>query len=256
MPPHKRKPQNGILVMLALAGAALLSGCAGLADTDDVNRAPRAALDADKTQGWTGDDFTFDAQASSDPDGNVTSWRFDFGDGTRYTASDEDAARVKHAYAAGGEYVVTVQVVDDGTQDGLEEKADEASVRVAVDERVAVAAQVVKTQPLNTSSSRQSIAFDGNVGADLARINVSVQSLLPAGGSEVRLRLLDPTGAVLAERTTSLPDGQAKDVAFDAPLDDRGEHTLEVVAESGSIRVTGDLEVLYSEDVDSAESQA
>lgn len=256
MAPHKNRKTAKAGLVLALVGAALLSGCAGLGGTDEANRAPRAALDADRTEGWTGDEFTFDAQASTDDDGNITSWEFDFGDGTRQTVTEEDAARVKHAYLEGGEYVVTVTVVDDGTHDGLEEKSDEASVRVAVDQRHPVAAQVLKA-PLNTSAgSRMAIPFDADDGADRARVNVSVQSNLPAGASEVRLRLLDPDGDVLEEQTVTLPDSDAKDVEFEAMLTDDGNHTLEVVAESGSASVAGDLEVYYSDDQDPIQDEA
>jgi PKD repeat protein len=249
MAPHKRKTQAGIL--LALVGAALLSGCAGLGGSDDGNRAPRADLDADKTEGWTGDEFTFDAQGSTDDDGNITSYEFDFGDGIRETVTDEDAARVKHTYLEGGEYVVTVKVVDDGTHDGLEEKSDEDSVRVAVDQRTPVAAHVVKAEPLNsTAASRRVIGFDADDGADRARVNVSVQNSLLAGASEVRLRLLDADGDVLEEQTVTVTDTQAKDVEFDAMLTDDGNHTLEIVAQSGAASVTGDLEVYYSDDQD------
>jgi PKD repeat protein len=250
MAPHNRKPKAGLFV-LALVGAALLSGCAGLGGTDEGNRAPRADLDADKTEGWTGDEFTFDAQGSTDDDGNITSWEFDFGDGTHETVTDDDAARVKHTYLEGGEYKVTVTVVDDGTHDGLEEKSDEDSIRVAVDERYPVASQVVKAAPLNNSAgSRMAIPFDADDGADRAHVNVSVQNTLVAGSSEVRVRVLDADGDVLDEETVTLPDADAKDVEFDTMLLDDGNHTLEIVAESGAASVTGELEVYYSDDQD------
>lgn len=254
-----RRKRVGILAVLALVGAALLSGCAGLGDDDDGNRAPRAEIDADKTEGWVGDEFTFDAQSSSDPDGNLTSWEFDFGDGTKQTVTEEDAARVKHVYADGGEYLVTVRVVDDGAEDGLEMKDDEDSIHIAVDERLPVVAQVVRAEPLNTTAgSIMTLDFDAEDGADRARVNVTVQNLLVAGASEVRLRLLDPAGNVLEEQSVDLPDSQSKEVEFDALLSSLGNHTLEIVAESGSARVTGDLEVYYSDkpDLDEAELES
>lgn len=255
------RKRAGVLAVLALVGAALLSGCAGMGNDDDgdANRAPRAEIDADKTKGQTGEEFTFDAQSSSDPDGNITSWEFDFGDGTRETVTDDDAARVKHTYLEGGEYVVTVKVVDDGTQDGLGELSDEDEVHIAVDETSAVAAQVVRAEPVNTTAgSRMPVAFDVNDGADRAQVNVTVQNALLVGASEVRLRLLDPSGDVLEEQTVNLPDTQPKEIEFDSLLTDVGDHTLEVTALSGSARVTGDIEVVYSDapDLDKAEAES
>lgn len=258
MAPTNRK--KTALVLVTLVGAALLSGCAGLGGSDDGNRAPRAELDADKATGQTGEEFTFDAQSSMDPDGNITSWEFDFGDGSpKQTVTDEDAARVKHTYLEGGEYIVTVKVVDDGTHDGLGELSDEDSVHVAVDETSAVAAQVVRAQPVNTTAgSRMPVPFGVNDGADRATVNVTAQNALLVGASEVRLRLLDPSGKVLEEEVVSLPDTQPKDVEFDAVLESLGNHTLEVVAISGSARVSGELEVVYSDvaDLDKAKADA
>lgn len=255
MAPNNRKKTT--LLVLTLVGAALLSGCAGLGGTDGGNRAPRAEIDADKATGTTGEEFTFDAQASTDPDGNITSWEFDFGDGTKETVTDEDAARVKHTYLEGGEYIVTVKVIDDGTHDGLGELSDEDSVHIAVDETTAVAAQVVRAEPVNTTAgSRMPVPFGVNDGADRATVNVTVQNGLVVGASEVRLRLLDPSGKVLEEEVVSLPDTQPKDVEFDTVLESLGNHTLEVVAVSGSARVTGELEVVYSDVADLDEAKA
>ncbi|MHB1262641.1 MAG: PKD domain-containing protein [Thermoplasmatota archaeon] len=260
-PPRKgpARKRAGVLAVLALVGAALLSGCAGLGGSDEGNRAPRAEIDADKATGQTGDEFTFDAQSSMDPDGNLTSWEFDFGDGSpKETVTDEDAARVKHTYLEGGEYIVTVKVIDDGTHDGLGELSDEDSVHVAVDETSRVAAQVVRAEPVNTTAgSRMPVPFGVNDGADRATVNVTVQNALVVGASEVRLRLLDPSGKVLEEEVVSLPDTQPKDVEFDTMLESLGNHTLEVVAVSGSARVTGELEVVYSDvaDLDKAKAE-
>jgi PKD repeat protein len=256
MAPHKRKTAG--ILMLALVGAALLSGCAGLGDSEEGNRAPDAELDAAKTEGYAGDEFTFDAQSSEDSDGEVTEWRFDFGDGTQMTVNDEDAARVKHVYDEGGEYIATVTVVDDGTGDGLGEKTDEDAVHIAVDDRFPVAATVVKA-PTGDAGSMIEIPFEVREGADRAKANLTLQNTLPAGSSVVKLRLHDPDGNVIEEESYTLDDADPKDVEFDSLLaGDIGNHTLEVIADSGAARVTGELMVIYSEtpDVDKVQDQA
>jgi PKD repeat protein len=250
MAPHNRKTPTGTLMVLALVGAALLAGCAGLGNSnDDGNRAPTAQLQSDKDSGNVGDAFTFDGQGSKDTDGNVTSWRFDFGDGSNASVETADAARVKHAYTHGGDFVVTLTVVDDGTHDGLERKSDSDTVRVSVDQRFPVAATVVKT-PLNDSAAaRMAMPFRAYDGADKAVANLTLQSTLLTGASEVRVRILDPAGKVLQERTVVLNDTTPKALSIEAPLSDTGNHTFEVLAQSGAARVTGDLQVVYSETV-------
>ena len=51
---------------------------------------------------------SFDGRGSSDPDGEITSYEWDFGDGS--TAS---GATVQHTYASDGIYTVTLNVTDD-----------------------------------------------------------------------------------------------------------------------------------------------
>ena len=55
-----------------------------------------------------GESVLFDGSASSDPDGSIVAYQWDFGDG--YTASD---VITTHAFAAAGTYTVTLTVTDD-----------------------------------------------------------------------------------------------------------------------------------------------
>ena len=50
-----------------------------------------------------------DASASSDPDGTIASYSWDFGDGSAAATG----ATVMHTYATDGQYTVTLTVTDD-----------------------------------------------------------------------------------------------------------------------------------------------
>lgn len=70
------------------------------------NQSPTAALDVT----CKGLDCTVDATDSSDPDGSIASYAFDFGDGNTVPAGPNGT--VEHTYASAGTYSVSVTVTD------------------------------------------------------------------------------------------------------------------------------------------------
>ena len=76
-------------------------------DVTVLNRDPIADADGPYS-GSVGENITFDGSGSYDPDGNIVSWEWDFGDTT--TGSGETTT---HAYSSPGDYTVTLTVTDD-----------------------------------------------------------------------------------------------------------------------------------------------
>lgn len=71
------------------------------------NEPPVAAFSVDVSEGFAPLEVRFDGSASSDPDGTVTSWAWEFGDGTRGTG------RVTtHVYEEPGAYTPALTVTD------------------------------------------------------------------------------------------------------------------------------------------------
>lgn len=70
----------------------------------DSNEAPTAYYVVSSVSGLT---VGFDGSGSTDPDGSLTSYDWDFGDGTTGAG-----ATVSHVYSAGGSYSVTLTVSD------------------------------------------------------------------------------------------------------------------------------------------------
>jgi len=75
---------------------------------------PVPALSADKTVGTAMEPFTFYAENSTDQDGAVVAYSFDFGDGAATGWTDSSVA--SHQYLYAGTYTVTLKVRDN---DGL-----------------------------------------------------------------------------------------------------------------------------------------
>lgn len=75
-----------------------------------VPNLPPVAQVACPAPALVGNEVEFDATASHDPDGDVTWWVFDFGDGEQH---EGETGSVTHTYTAAGSYLVTITVSDD-----------------------------------------------------------------------------------------------------------------------------------------------
>lgn len=108
--PQYHKPQDNLETMITAAGSrenleagmynTLRSAYNTALALDNEMPVAKAAASGDRT-------VSFDAAGSSDPDGPVSSYTWDFGDGTT-----GDGAKVDHTYAKGGNYVAKLKVGD------------------------------------------------------------------------------------------------------------------------------------------------
>lgn len=90
-----------------LSGSPFGDGSGAIASFAIVpDQGPTAAF----SSGTTGLTASFNGGSSSDPDGSVATYSWNFGDGATATTS---SATTSHAYAAPGTYNVTLQVTDD-----------------------------------------------------------------------------------------------------------------------------------------------
>ncbi len=103
---------------------------AWLAKTGAANEPPTAAFDYEPRPATTGRPVTFDAAASSDPDGSVVGYEWAFDDGASATG-----AQPTHTYDGAGEQTVTLTVTDDAGATATAERAVLVHRRVSADVR-------------------------------------------------------------------------------------------------------------------------
>ncbi len=119
-------------------------------------RPPTASFSFSPSNPNVNQTVTFDGRNSSDPDGFISSYRWDFdGDGT----TDATGARVQHSYNRSGNYQATLTVVDD---DGLTHSTTQ-SVRVASPQQGPTARFSVSPSNPNVN---QTVTFDGRSSSD------------------------------------------------------------------------------------------
>jgi len=115
------------------------------------NVAPKAVAAADRSRVITGDLVNFTAAGSSDPDGKVSKWLWEFGDGT--ISSSEN---VSHSFSRSDAYGVKLTVTDDkGT-------STQASVPLVVENR----APTARMRVVNLKGSSEPVVLDASESTD------------------------------------------------------------------------------------------
>ena len=186
------------------------------ADGGNVNQPPAAAF----TSSCSNLDCSFDGTGSSDPDGTIASYAWDFGDGTTSSSS-----KPTHSYANEGDKTVTLTVTDDG--------GATSTVSHTVTVTKPVPANQAPTASFTVSCSNLDCSFDGTSSSDpdgtiasyawdfgdgtTSSSNKPTHSYAAAGDHTVSLTVTDnqgATGTVSKTATTTVPANQAPTASF------------------------------------------
>jgi PKD repeat protein len=124
-------------------------------DAPLTNAEPRPRIDYAPTDPTPGEPIAFDAGASSDPDGTIARYDWDWTDDGSYEASGQTAT---HAYDAPGNYTVRLRVVDNGSATNTTTR----TVQVAVSQPPTANVTYTPDSP----GSGESITFDGSASSD------------------------------------------------------------------------------------------
>jgi hypothetical protein len=124
--------------------------------TIEVNARPLASLSVDPALAFIGDDVSFDGTQSSDEDGEVAQYNFDFGDGDSSGWISESS--ITHAYSSSGEYNASLKVKDD--EDFESENTEEIIIEV-----MARPNAVLSAEPTSVAFGKE-VTFDASGSSD------------------------------------------------------------------------------------------
>jgi len=139
------------------------------------NDPPVAAFTVNKTTASLGETLQFTDQ-STDPDGTVEEWAWNFGDGSTSTAQNP-----AHAFMAGGQFVVSLIVTDNDEADSVQSASRTITVEAPT--------EVVLYSYPNPASTQATIVY-----------------YLPTGATDPVLRIFDLVGRLV--RLVELPAAQ------------------------------------------------
>jgi len=169
-----------------------------------LNRPPVASFTESVESVYTGETISFDASASSDPDGTIVSYFWDFGDGTNATG-----VTTSHSYADDGTYTVTLTVADDDDAVGSTQATKTVLNRPPVASFTENATTVLTGEVIQFNAST-SYDQDGSIvsyfwdfGDDTSGTGVTVDHSYTAAGTYiVTLTVADDDGATASANVT------------------------------------------------------
>jgi PKD repeat protein len=213
------KSSQGSRVLQGTLGHHNVFAEQGPTQPGDENTAPSAGFTYTPPSPTTSDTVTLDASGSSDSDGLIQSYRWEFGDGT--TATGETAT---HSYGSSGDYTVTLTVTDDDGATDTESKTISVSDLSAAP--AAVSSSDVSIGDVGDTGN-STITVDAENGLSVADVNVSVDTSVAritgvsagddinTGDSAVQFRVTSRTeGSVAIEYTTISGTGSLNNFEF------------------------------------------
>jgi hypothetical protein len=151
---------------------------------DGVNLPPVADFSYSPETPVAGQTVTFDASHSYDPDGDIVSYEWDFGDETAGTG-----VTLEHVYAAPGTYAVSLTVMDrEYSKTTLTKKIKVVDVPVEIDFAitggVGVRAVITNNGREDASDVPWLIRVDGGMLGLIKKVAEGTVDSIPAGGSQ------------------------------------------------------------------------
>jgi PKD repeat protein len=180
-----------------------------LGDSGPDNEDPSAEFEWTPRNPVENEEITFDAGDSIDPDGNIVSYDWNFGDG-----SSSSGSQVSHSYNDKGSYPVQLEVEDDdGATDTLRRYVEVGEDAQQCGITVRDVSFTVDEQTINEGESTELNVRVSNTGSENQRVDVRLElgsqtvltdtNIVAAGGSQSFSTTVSPDSDVFARAQVS-----------------------------------------------------
>jgi len=160
----KKRERFGLLVILVVMLALILSGC-DLLDWlfPKKNAYPTASFTFSPAKPYVGNTVIFDGSASNDPDGQIVSYTWSFGDG-----SSGSGVTTTHVYTKAGTYKVSLEVTDNKGAKGSTSKTIAVAEKPSQNEKPSASFTFTVQNPQQEGkiSIGDKIVFDASSSSD------------------------------------------------------------------------------------------
>lgn len=152
---------------------------------------------------WVGEEVTFNASSSYDPDGSIVQYIWDFGDRTTLNTTSPIAT---HTYSTGGRKIVTLSVVDDlGVTSTIVKEVKVLSFKLELpDGKIRINNTIELPVILNTNEALGTIQFRIHFDPTYVRII----TIIPANSSEFTAKFNDSQVEVSIVSSSEFTSGE------------------------------------------------
>jgi PKD repeat protein len=174
-----------------------------------------------------GTNLTLDASSSSSPNGAITNYSWDFGDGTSETGENDTS---RHSWATGGWFNVTLTV-----SDSADESAELVMQLRVIPENFQI--DYSGSQAIIISNSDDQYDFPVEVFLDGIYLNLTVSC--NTGSMSYELKVLDASGAELWAESGALGGGDSENHPVAVSGNATGDYIITIQVDNGGITPTG-----------------
>jgi len=235
-----------MIVVVCILVPELITGCIGDKKKEDPPELPqlfppKAVIDASATRVVVGVNITFNSSRSSDDDGEIVGYEWDFGDGVRNHTNSTD---IEHTYINPGNITVKLTVRDDDSQ----VNSTTINITVIPEEYLESKDFILLSRENPLMDANETVFFNKQPFMANFSFNLSLQgaSAPPDLSANLTIVMTDPDSIEVYTNAYELTGGKEDEIILTAEeFSKAGDYKIELECKKGAVRVSYSLVITY-----------